>query len=112
MRESAFALRMLARACESEIGFSSEPIPGMKLESSSVVTISEIELRSIFSTLPSWISVGVDPEAKAPTKMTMKKKKAKIEQRIFAAMKPTKEAKTVFQKPKGFLGCKGSSIGV
>jgi len=26
-------------------------------------------------------------------------------------MKPTKEAKTVFQKPKGFLGCKGSSIG-
>ncbi len=26
--------------------------------------------------------------------------------------KPTKEAKTVFQKPKGFLGCKGSSIGV
>lgn len=27
-------------------------------------------------------------------------------------MKPTKEAKTVFQKPKGFLVCKGSSIGV
>jgi hypothetical protein len=44
--------------------------------------------------------------------MTMNRKKAKIEQRIFAAMKPTKEAKTVFQKPKGFLGCKGSSIGV
>ena len=111
MRESALALRMLARACESDIGFSSEPIPGMKLESSSVVTISEIELRSIFSTLPSRILAGAEPEAKAPKRMTIKKKKAKIEQRIFAAMKPTKEAKTVFQKPKGFLVCKGSSIG-
>ena len=40
----------------------------------------------------------------------MKKRKAKIEQTMLAAMKPTKEAKTVFQKPNGLRGCSGSSI--